>query len=287
MFHGLKPMDFFAHFPLLVFIEATIYQMDEQNEDYAAQGESLPGLVLDGERALLAVLEHEGLVDDAVLAELESGRNYWKMEREICSRLLALRTAQEAGLSRDRPKAETFSESKKSSFSGPVVPPLISALRSRSPGSELSWDECLSVARLKSFDYRLLNLIMYKITKTERDQKVLDFLLLNELLVDLHDDLCDYEDDILRNSFNLYRLAVACHGKQAPYLIIERIAKLEEAHEQALSQLPLSIREHFIAREAEAMESGANKWTVPSPIINESKFCKDVAEEGAKMQAHL
>lgn len=33
MFHGLELSSFFQFLPILVFVEATIYQMDEENED--------------------------------------------------------------------------------------------------------------------------------------------------------------------------------------------------------------------------------------------------------------
>jgi hypothetical protein len=39
------------------------------------------------------------------------------------------------------------------------------------------------------------------------DEALLSFLRLDELLVDVGDDLTDYEDDVLANSFNIYRCA--------------------------------------------------------------------------------
>ena len=37
------------------------------------------------------------------------------------------------------------------------------------------------------------------------DDLLLQFLRLDELLVDIGDDLTDYEDDVVNNSFNIYR----------------------------------------------------------------------------------
>ena len=37
------------------------------------------------------------------------------------------------------------------------------------------------------------------------DEALLAFLRLDELLVDIGDDLTDYEDDVEANSFNIYR----------------------------------------------------------------------------------
>ena len=39
------------------------------------------------------------------------------------------------------------------------------------------------------------------------DEQLLTFLRLDELLVDVGDDLTDYEDDVIANSFNIYRRA--------------------------------------------------------------------------------
>eukprot|EP00983_Pelagomonas_calceolata_P036882 1134772-Pelagomonas_calceolata.AAC.2 len=43
------PQDFFKHLDVLVFVEATIYQLDEDNEALAAQGRTEPGRRLLGE----------------------------------------------------------------------------------------------------------------------------------------------------------------------------------------------------------------------------------------------
>jgi len=85
--------DIFRLLPILVFVEATIYQMDEENEDMCesmasgetgkAEGEEV---ALQGEAALMSVLEEEGLLDERIREELRKGKAYWKMEREICAR---------------------------------------------------------------------------------------------------------------------------------------------------------------------------------------------------------
>merc|ERR1712130_546968 len=63
--------------------------------------------------------------------------------------------------------------------------------------------KCIS---LKSFDYRLMNLVLYKIRKTEYNEKHLLFLRSHELIIEIGDDLFDYEDDVIKQSFNVYRM---------------------------------------------------------------------------------
>ena len=69
---------------------------------------------------------------------------------------------------------------------------------------------------------QVLNLLLYALTRRDPDKRLLEFLALDEQLVDIGDDLVDYEDDVLRNTFNVYRgaacecrgarLAVPCRG---------------------------------------------------------------------------
>ena len=57
----------------------------------------------------------------------------------------------------------------------------------------------------KSFDYRALHCVLHRLLRAPYDDQLLAFLRLDELLVDVGDDLTDYEDDVCANSFNIYR----------------------------------------------------------------------------------
>lgn len=75
---------------------------------------------------------------------------------------------------------------------------------------------------------QVLNLLIFKLTKRQYDEALLGFLFVDEHLVDIGDDLVDYEvqslthqlsdvwkyvnsnlqclqDDVIANSFNIYR----------------------------------------------------------------------------------
>ena len=58
--------------------------------------------------------------------------------------------------------------------------------------------------RLKSFDYRVLNLILYQLRGAPYDAKMLAFLRQAELLVEIEDDLKDYHKDVVINTLSEY-----------------------------------------------------------------------------------
>lgn len=86
---------------------------------------------------------------------LKQGRNYWQKERLICSHL-AKKSSEEAV------KGFTLAD-----------------LHAASEG--------------KSFDYRLLNYLLFALRGVDPDRDLMQFLFVDEQLVDIGDDLLDYE----------------------------------------------------------------------------------------------
>ena len=100
-YHGLARDDFFRWLPLLVFVEASIYQLDEDNEELASRCATAappPGGAT--EAAMLGVLEHHGLLDAHVRSELADGREYWELERRLCA-AMGRRAAEDAAAAHD------------------------------------------------------------------------------------------------------------------------------------------------------------------------------------------
>jgi len=83
-FHSLDPLEILKHFPLLIFVECTIYQMDEENEALANLGVRDSSVKLQGAEVLRKVLEREGMLDARVEQELVNGQEYWRRERALC-----------------------------------------------------------------------------------------------------------------------------------------------------------------------------------------------------------
>ena len=57
---------------------------------------------------------------------------------------------------------------------------------------------------------QVLNLLLFSLRKQLPQPELLAFLRVDEHLVDIGDDLVDYEEDILENCFNIYRGALQC-----------------------------------------------------------------------------
>ena len=83
------------------------------------------------------------------------GKNYWQRERLICFQLAK----------------EDWQEAQ----------------------NKFTLDELHAASESKSFDYRLLNLLLFALRGVEPDRNLMQFLFVDEHLVDIGDDLLDYE----------------------------------------------------------------------------------------------
>ena len=130
--------------------------------------------------------------------------------------------------------------------------------------------ECI---RLKSFDYRAMNLLLYRLRGVEPDVKHLEFLRTSELLVEVGDDLVDFYEDVERNSFNCYRCFLALYGRQAGERLRSFIREAEGSYREQLKALrerdpPLAERWLLQARKAKRHISGSEApegatWEIP------------------------
>ncbi|CAL8468971.1 g8512 [Coccomyxa elongata] len=251
-YHNMQiPQDFFKYLDLVLFVEATIYQADETNELYAKQGLLLSQAHSETMKTLQAVLEDRGLWSRRFADELSKGEEYWRLERAICAAMLR----------HPRCSADSTPESAR----------------------HLSIDQIHKASLAKSFDYRVLNLLLYGLTGRPVDEQLMAFLAVDEHLVDIGDDLVDYEDDVMANSFNIYRGYVHLHGSHAQLAMIDRIAELEAQHAALLAQLPHETRQKFRRRHAEASEApGSGNWTFPQPILDEASYRQQFADSASQ-----
>jgi hypothetical protein len=60
-------------------------------------------------------------------------------------------------------------------------------------------------ALLVSACVQVLHLLLHGLLCKPLDEALLAFMRLDEMLIDIGDDLTDYEDDVMANSFNIYR----------------------------------------------------------------------------------
>eukprot|EP00439_Symbiodinium_sp_Y106_P081759 s367_g20.t2 len=179
MFHGLNSestQDVLKYLPVLGFVESHIYGLDQANEDslHPRAGEGhLPtaSVVEDPFGPLRGVLRERQWLTERLDRELEEGARFWALERKLCTALAT-------------PKAQ----------------------REQNSINRCDVEEAL---RLKSFDYRTMNLLLYIMRGEEPNEEHMNFLATSEILVEIGDDLVDYFDDVERNSFNLYRCFLA------------------------------------------------------------------------------
>eukprot|EP00270_Netrium_digitus_P016402 TRINITY_DN5880_c0_g1_i1.p1 TRINITY_DN5880_c0_g1~~TRINITY_DN5880_c0_g1_i1.p1 ORF type:complete len:318 (-),score=85.74 TRINITY_DN5880_c0_g1_i1:12-914(-) len=270
MFHGLdafNPADVFKHLPVLQFTEAFIYQLDEENEqkllpqDASASdsaknehGSSIAGGTVQGETGSVTVI-HDIF---APLKEELQKRNL--MSERICMELV---------------DGEEFWRLERK---------LCASVLQHQPVEEAA---VMRAVQLKSFDYRVLNLLLYASTGRQIVEEHFKFLAVSELLVEIADDLYDYEEDVLSNAFNILRMFVSIHGaKRAPGALAQHITLLESQYNDLKSKLDGELAKKYEERCIDAVLEGGEpqpdkhphgRWSIPAIIENEDAYRKKVA----------
>lgn len=104
----------------------------------------------------------------------------------------------------------------------------------------------------------------------------MEFLSVSEFLVEVSDDLFDYEDDVLENSFNVLRMFVRIYGSVgAPAMLAKFIVEAEDKYNCLLKALDPLLSVKYQRRCEEATREGGEKsssplgsWSIP-PIIKD------------------
>ncbi|XP_021632997.1 uncharacterized protein LOC110630016 isoform X2 [Manihot esculenta] len=144
-------------------------------------------------------------------------------------------------------------------------------------GLEISVEDVMRAIHLKSFDYRVLNLLLYRLRGEKVNDLHMEFLSISEFLVEVSDDLFDYEDDVLENNFNILRMFVRIFGPStAPIMLANYIAEAEEKYNNLLNTLDPQLRSSYQRRCEEATKEGGNisghplgTWSIPPVIVDE------------------
>ncbi|GJN02760.1 hypothetical protein PR202_ga20142 [Eleusine coracana subsp. coracana] len=127
----------------------------------------------------------------------------------------------------------------------------------------ISIEDVMRAIHLKSFDYRVLNLLMYQLTGQQVNDLHMDFLSVSELLVEISDDLYDYEDDVMNNTFNILRMFTAIYGpSEASNMLAKCISEAEEKYDSLSRKLDPTLSGGKISGHA------YGTWNIP-PIIND------------------
>nr|XP_027075293.1 uncharacterized protein LOC113699259 isoform X1 [Coffea arabica] len=265
MFHKMdvhQPQLIFKYLPILSFTESYIYQLDTLNEKllqspaYGVQLgeiESYVGCQTEGRRAI---------------------RSLKMLEADPFKPLLILLEHQ--GLLTERIREELWSGVEYWSLERKLCCHPLS-------GSESSVGDVMRAIHLKSFDYRVLNLLLYQLRGEKVNELHMEFLSISEFLVELSDDLFDYEDDVLENNFNILRMFVRIYGaSRAPTMLAKRITETEEKYENMLKSLDPELAMNYQKRCEEATKEGGKisgpslgTWNIPTIIEDEDSYrCK-------------
>ncbi|KAF5957865.1 hypothetical protein HYC85_005090 [Camellia sinensis] len=141
-------------------------------------------------------------------------------------------------------------------------------------------EDVMRAIHLKSFDYRVLNLLLYLLRGEKVNDLHMEFLSVSEFLVELSDDMFDYEDDVLENNFNVLRMFVRIYGASvAPTMLAKCISEAEEKYDRLLRDLDPNLSTNYQRRCEEATREGGKlsgpylgTWSIPPVIVDEDFY---------------
>ncbi|CAL0304643.1 unnamed protein product [Lupinus luteus] len=254
MFHGLdvsKPQSIFKYLPILSFTESYIYQLDKLNENLlptSTNAESVSGGKDEKATQLLVSYSNDPVKPLVTLLQHKG--------------LLTERITEEL-----RQGVEYWALERKLCFA------LVN-------GEEIVVEDVMKAIHLKSFDYRVLNLLLYQLRRAKPEELHMEFLSISEFLVEVSDDLYDYEDDVLENNFNILRMFVRIYGASiAPSMLAKCIGEAEEKYKTLLDSLDPQLSLSYRKRCEEATREGGQvsdhplgAWTIPTVIADEEMY---------------
>ncbi|XP_010239972.1 uncharacterized protein LOC100837836 isoform X1 [Brachypodium distachyon] len=256
IFHGLdvnKPQAVFKFLPFLSFTESYIYQLDASNEDslHFVPGEN---------SSTVLEMKKEVSSEISLSDKLDSLDNLLQCQ----------------GLMTDQLRNELKSGIQYWSLERKLCQALLR-------NDKISIEDVMKAIHLKSFDYRVLNLMMYRLTGQQVNELHMEFLSVSEFLVEISDDLYDYEDDVINNTFNILRMFAAIYGSlDAPKMLAKCIGEAEEKYESFSKKLDPSISRSYWRRCEEATKEGGKisghaygTWNIPPLIRDEESFRLD------------
>ncbi|GAV69135.1 hypothetical protein CFOL_v3_12636, partial [Cephalotus follicularis] len=260
MFHGMdinKPQLLFKYLPVLSFAESYIYQLDSLNEKILripTNGVTVP------ERGFDVEANHRWNIKSMVV-----------FKRDPFKPLVGL--LENHGLLTEKIREEFRCGEEYWALERKLCFALMSK-------KEISLEDVTRAIHLKSFDYRILNLLLYQLRGEKVNDLHMEFLSMSEFLVEVSDDLFDYEDDVVENNFNILRMFVRIYGpSRAPAILAKYITKAEQKYDSLLKTLEPHLSLKYQRRCQEATTEGGNSsghplgtWSIPHVIGNEELY---------------
>ncbi|XP_075653601.1 uncharacterized protein LOC142623994 isoform X4 [Castanea sativa] len=261
MFHGMdvnRPQSIFKYLPVLSFTGSFLYQLDCLNEK-----------ILNLHTSGVSVSERGCKEGHQRLITTITGALQSNPFRPLTGLL------EFHGLLTERIREEF----KSAEEYWPLERKLCSALMNK---EEISIEDVMRAIHLKSSDYRILNLLLYQLRAEKVNDLHMEFLSVTEFLVEVSDDLCriDYEDDVLKNSFNVLRMFVKIYGaSRAPTMLVKYITEAEQKYDSLLKTLDPQLALNYQKRRDEVIEEGGKihghdlrTWSMPNVIVDEELY---------------
>ncbi|KAK1588809.1 hypothetical protein Q3G72_027310 [Acer saccharum] len=260
MFHGMdanSPQAIFKYLPVLSFTESYIYQLDRLNE-------KILNMPTDG------IIVSERRFEEFNRSQVAKLMDMFKSDpfRPL------LYLLERDGLMTERIREEFRCGSEYWTLERKLCCQLMSK-------KEISIEDVMRAIQLKSFDYRVLNLLLYQLRQEKVNDLHMEFLSISEFLVEISDDLFDYEDDVLENNFNIFRMFIGIYGPSvAPAMLAKCITEAEEKYNSLLKSLDPQLSLDYKRRCEEATKEGGTisgnhplgAWSIPPVIVNEESF---------------
>ncbi|XP_075653599.1 uncharacterized protein LOC142623994 isoform X3 [Castanea sativa] len=259
MFHGMdvnRPQSIFKYLPVLSFTGSFLYQLDCLNEK-----------ILNLHTSGVSVSERGCKEGHQRLITTITGALQSNPFRPLTGLL------EFHGLLTERIREEF----KSAEEYWPLERKLCSALMNK---EEISIEDVMRAIHLKSSDYRILNLLLYQLRAEKVNDLHMEFLSVTEFLVEVSDDLIDYEDDVLKNSFNVLRMFVKIYGaSRAPTMLVKYITEAEQKYDSLLKTLDPQLALNYQKRRDEVIEEGGKihghdlrTWSMPNVIVDEELY---------------
>ncbi|XP_058087031.1 uncharacterized protein LOC131234195 isoform X2 [Magnolia sinica] len=265
MFHGMdvnEPQPVFKFLPVLSFTESYIYQLDSFNEEILCLSVDCGAPERDPDSSHAGYKEHNWRVS----------RKFLDAFRTDPFRSLVLQL-EHLGLLTERIRTELRFGAEYWALERKLCHALINK-------KEILIEDVMRAIHLKSFDYRVLNLLLYRLREQQVNDLHMEFLSISEFLVEVSDDLFDYEDDVIENNFNILRMFVAIYGaSMAPRMLAKCISEAEEKYESLLEALDPDLSSKYKRRCEEATKEGGKvsghafgTWSIPPLIADEESY---------------
>ncbi len=126
-------------------------------------------------------------------------------------------------------------------------------------GGAISHADLKRAMELRTFDLRILHRVVLAILNRPVEEPIFELLFPLEVLMEIQDDLTQYHDDVVKGSFNTYRILVRLFGTEAPSRLRVEIQHYQAMFERRLAAMPAAFRNKFIP----AYQDLCNEFPMP------------------------